>query len=126
MFVLFKVDRLCSSSVVCWCRRYQDYTLEFIELSLDSNLACNALRVLIGKECGPLMGGVHIVELASHVAIMFATATSVHRMVLPHPEAIVKVLPSSISFSPFLLFISQISISFTFPHFTVINHRVYL
>ena len=72
-------------------RRYHDHTLEFIELSLDINLACNALRVLISKECGPLVGGVNIVELASHVIILFATATSVHRMVLPHPEAIVKV-----------------------------------
>ena len=72
-------------------RRYFDHTLEFIELSLDSNLACNALRVLISRECGPLVGGVDIVELASHVVILFATATSVHRLVLPHPEAIVKV-----------------------------------
>ena len=72
-------------------RRYHDYKLEFVELSLDVDLANSALRVHIPKGCGPVVPRVCMVELASSVVIMFATVTSVFRLILPHPDTVVKV-----------------------------------
>ena len=72
-------------------RRYYDLKLELLEVSLDTNLAFNTLRLDL-TDAGPLLPEVYIQELGqSEVVVMFATATTVHRLVLPHPEAIHKV-----------------------------------
>ena len=73
------------------CRRYHDGKLEFVELSLDVDLANPGLRIHIPKGCGPVVPRVSVVEHASYVVIMFATVTSVFRLALPHPESIAKV-----------------------------------
>lgn len=74
-----------------YSRRYYDLRLELLEVSLDTSLAYNALRLDM-SDAGPLVPEVCIQELGqNHVAVMFATATTVHRLVLPHPEAVLKV-----------------------------------
>ena len=65
--------------------------LELLEVSLDTSLAHHAVRLDL-TDAGPLVPEVCIQELGqSDVAIMFATTTTVHRLLLPHPEAILKV-----------------------------------
>ena len=78
-------------------RRYHDYMLEFVELSLDVDLANSALRVHIPGGCGPVVPKVDVVECASAVVVMFATVTSVFRLILPHPNTIARVRHRSIS-----------------------------
>ena len=78
----------CRNRVILW--RYYDLRLELLEVSLDTSLAYNALRLDM-SDAGPLVPEVCIQELGqNHVAVMFATATTVHRLVLPHPEAVLK------------------------------------
>ena len=72
-------------------RRYYDNIVELVELSWDRDLANNALRLCMSPEYGPLLSNLNIYELASHVVILFTTVTTVFRLVLPHPETIVKV-----------------------------------
>ena len=80
--------------LLCIFRRYYDLKLELLEVSLDTSLAHHAVRLDL-TDAGPLVPEVCIQELGqSDVAIMFATTTTVHRLLLPHPEAILKVLPT--------------------------------
>ena len=81
-------------------RRYYDLKLELLEVSLDISLACNALRLDMA-DAGPLVPEVCVQELGqNHVVVMFATATTVHRLVLPHPEAVLKVCDVAFCFFP--------------------------
>uniref|UniRef100_H3BIC0 Nucleoporin 160 n=1 Tax=Latimeria chalumnae TaxID=7897 RepID=H3BIC0_LATCH len=59
-------------------------TLQLVEESLDSNLLNNAVRLKI-VNCNVLPGGVWVSETRSHVAILFLTNQTVHRLILPHP-----------------------------------------
>ena len=90
----------CCSFPFMLRRRYYDLKLELLEVSLDISLACNALRLDMA-DAGPLVPEVCVQELGqNHVVVMFATATTVHRLVLPHPEAVLKVCDVAFCFSP--------------------------
>ena len=65
--------------------------LRLLELSLDTNLSHNALK-LVPRGAGPVLPDICVQEVGSaHVVVLFATASTVFRLVLPHPEAIIKV-----------------------------------
>lgn len=83
-----QVSSTCRNRSILW--RYYDNTVELVELSWDRDLANNALRLCMSPEYGPLLSNLNIHELASHVVILFTTVTTVFRLVLPHPETIVK------------------------------------
>ena len=58
---------------------------------MDTSLVHNALKLLL-TDGGPLLPSVSIHELgASNVVVLFATSSAVFRLVLPHPEAVLKV-----------------------------------
>ena len=65
--------------------------LRLLEVSLDTNLSHNALKLVL-RGLGSVLPQVCIQEVGSaHVVVLFATASTVFRLVLPHPEAIIKV-----------------------------------
>ena len=72
-------------------RHYEGDVLSLLEVSLDTNLSHNALNLVL-RGVGPVLPDVCIQEVGStHVVVLFATASTVFRLVLPHPEAIIKV-----------------------------------
>ena len=72
-------------------RHYEGDVLSLLEVSLDTNLSHNALKLLL-KGVGPVLPDVSVQEVGSaHVVVLFATASTVFRLILPHPEAIIKV-----------------------------------
>lgn len=72
-------------------RHYEADTLKLLEVSLDTDLAHNALKLVL-KGPGTLLPDVSILELGStHVVVLFATASTVFRLMLPHPETVIKV-----------------------------------
>ena len=65
--------------------------LSLLEVSLDTNLSHNALKLVL-RGVGPVLPDICVQEVGStHVVVLFATASTVFRLVLPHPEAIIKV-----------------------------------
>lgn len=73
-------------------RHCHEGSLKLLEVSLDINLARNALELevegsaeLIPDVC------VHESEDESMVIVMFATTSAVYRLVLHHPELVMKV-----------------------------------
>ena len=65
--------------------------LRLFEVSLDISLSHNALKLVL-RGLGSVLPDLCIQEVGSaHVAVLFATASTVFRLVLPHPEAIIKV-----------------------------------
>ena len=65
--------------------------LSLLEVSLDTNLSHNALKLVL-RGVGPVLPDVCVQEVGSaHVVVLFATASTVFRLILPHPEAIIKV-----------------------------------
>ena len=59
---------------------------------MDTNLAHNALRLQLA-DGGVLLPGLYAQELGSaHLVLLFTTTAAVYRLVLPHPEAIAKVI----------------------------------
>jgi len=72
-------------------RHYEAGTLRLLEVSLDTDLAHNALKLVL-KGPGTLLPDVSILELGNtQVVVLFATASTVFRLMLPHPEAVIKV-----------------------------------
>uniref|UniRef100_A0A8C6T4G5 Nucleoporin 160 n=1 Tax=Neogobius melanostomus TaxID=47308 RepID=A0A8C6T4G5_9GOBI len=59
-------------------------SVQFVELSLDTNLLNNAVKLKF-SHCAVLPGGVSVQETLSNVIILICTNQSVHRLVLPHP-----------------------------------------
>ena len=65
--------------------------LRLLEISLDTNFSHNALKLVL-RGVGSVLPQVCIQEFGSaHVVVLFATASTVFRLVLSHPEAIIKV-----------------------------------
>ena len=72
-------------------RYYEGDVLSLLEVSLDTNLSHNALKLVL-RGVGPVLPDVCVQEVGSaHVVVLFATASTVFRLILPHPEAIIKV-----------------------------------
>ena len=72
-------------------RHYEGDVLSLLEISLDTNLSHNALKLVL-RGVGPVLPDVSVQEVGSaHVVVLFATASTVFRLILPHPEAIIKV-----------------------------------
>ena len=58
---------------------------------LDINHSYHALKLVL-RGVGPVLPDISVQEVGSaHVVVLFATASTVFRLVLPHPEAIIKV-----------------------------------
>ena len=77
------------------CRHYNEGSLKLLELSLDINLARNAL-VLEMEGAAELIPNVCVHESRdqSMVVVLFASCSAVYRLVLPHPAHIMKVCVS--------------------------------
>ncbi|CAL1594807.1 unnamed protein product [Knipowitschia caucasica] len=59
-------------------------TVHLVELSLDTNLLNNAVKLTF-SHCSVLPGGVAVQETLNNVIVLICTNQSVHRLVLPHP-----------------------------------------
>lgn len=73
------------------CRQYESGVLSLVELSLDVNLASNALRLIFGSPTTVLLANDIHEQEDLNVVITFSTTVAVYRLVLPHPETISKV-----------------------------------
>ena len=73
------------------CRQYETGVLSLVELSLDVNLASNALRLVFESPTTVLLGNDIHEQEDSSVVVSFSTTVAVYRLVLPHPEDIAKV-----------------------------------
>lgn len=75
----------------CWLRRwaYSD-CVEFIESSLDANLAGSHIKLRFKNT--PVLNKLSIHETADQVIILIATVASVHRLVLPHPKKLSAII----------------------------------
>lgn len=76
-------------------RRGHGEILELVELSLDTNLAGNAVRYRFPGCC--LLPGAAVHELPYNIAAVFATETSVHRLTFPHPSKLPHRVVSKVS-----------------------------
>ena len=65
-------------------RRITENVLELTEISLDTNLSGNSLKVHFPGSV--LLPGVSVFETHSSVCVLIATTNSVHRLTLPHPD----------------------------------------
>ncbi|XP_077978944.1 nuclear pore complex protein Nup160 homolog [Glandiceps talaboti] len=77
-----KINTPSSNRFIYWHTK-QD-AVELVELSLDHNLSGNAVRLQFPDS--PALPGVSIHETRSNVIILLTTVSSVHRLVLPHPN----------------------------------------
>ena len=80
--------------IVLFCfRHHDDHMLYLHEISLDHDLSNNTLQLTISSSLGPLLtSSLTIHELSAHLVILFQSSSTVFRLVLPHPDAILKVL----------------------------------
>jgi len=75
---------------VCCCRQYLEGRLKLLELSLDTELAYNAVELVL--ESPDLLPDVSIHEVeVCDVVVLFGTSTTVYRLTLPHPARIKQV-----------------------------------
>ena len=80
LLMMFLLHRQCRGSSVY-----------LLEVSLDCSLACAALHLEV-RDGSTVLPDMCVQELeCSSVAVLFATSSSVFRLLLPHPEAISKV-----------------------------------
>ena len=72
-------------------RQCRGSSVYLLEMSLDCSLAHAALRLEV-RDGSTILPDMSVQELeCSSVAVLFATSSSVFRLLLPHPDAISKV-----------------------------------
>ncbi|XP_030848616.1 nuclear pore complex protein Nup160 isoform X1 [Strongylocentrotus purpuratus] len=77
-----KVNSATANRFIYW--RTSQNRVELVESSLNHNLHGNALR--LNFQGSPIIPRVSIHETHSHVVVLIATFTSVHRLPFPHPN----------------------------------------
>ena len=81
-------------------RQYCEGCLRLLEFSLDIQLVHNALQLDLEGVAGStpfLLPNVTIYEYdRSSVVVLFATSSAVYRLILPHPNNIVKVIHTTL------------------------------
>nr|XP_054757535.1 nuclear pore complex protein Nup160-like [Lytechinus pictus] len=81
-----KVNSVTANRFIYW--RTSQNRVELVESSLNHNLHGNALR--LNFQGSPIIPRVSIHETHSHVVILIATFTSVHRLPFPHPNKLTR------------------------------------
>ncbi|KAF4524937.1 hypothetical protein B566_EDAN013900, partial [Ephemera danica] len=83
-FYIDTSDPATRNRFIYW--RISQDVLELVEHSLDIDLTGNHVRFRFHDT--PILDGVSVQEMYSHVMVLVPTVSSVHRLVFPHPQKI--------------------------------------
>lgn len=76
----------CSNRFIYW--RTNHDIIELVEISLDSDLRANHLRLRFQNT--PILPGVSIHEYDGEVILLVATVSAIHKLAFPHPKRLEK------------------------------------